>query len=322
MSLNDFPALPKDWFATYVKLTARSVLAYEGISVSPEMLVTQLAEHDSFYAGLVRLPALVTFNSLFNGQCRNIQTYCQERLIEYILSGVDQKMNSESQVALKDKIEETRLSLIALGERLSDLEARHYELMSSVFSFQEEQVAKWHEAVQKFGTKLWDAITRCQPEISFNFKERLIELMKTQAPGVILPEAIVRLLNIKNQPSATQVATIQTYIEAEILKTTPLSNPPECLKTTITESTEVENELQVLQKALESERKAKFLSEIQSFQRQYSGENSIRSEWDKMRETIDDELYQVKPEAEAFPAEQDTKEMLINQQPLRAPIGA
>lgn len=211
------PPLPKEWLATYAELTAESVLAYSDVVIAPEDIGPQLAAHDSFYAGLVKLPALITFNSLFNGQCRDVQTYCQERLIEYILSGVDQTMVSESSVLLKNQIEDSRLKLISMGELLSDLEARHYQLMLKAYSLQEQQVAKWDEATKEHAERLWETIELCQPDVSPDLKERLLELVRTQAAGITIPQEVLTLLNMATQPSATEKAVLQVFIEAGVL---------------------------------------------------------------------------------------------------------
>lgn len=198
---------------TYARLTAESILAYANVHLNEEQLSAQLAEHHSFYAGLVRVPSLIAFNSIINSQCRDIQTYSQERLIEYILSGADQKMTSEEDTALKDNIEAKRIALIKLGEMLTGIEKNHYQLMLDTYVLQEKQAAQWSEEAEQHVDRLWQEVIHCKPDVSEDWRERLLVLVKTQAAGVHIPDDILKAFKIEGEPSSTEKALLQLLIE-------------------------------------------------------------------------------------------------------------
>lgn len=293
------------WVATYATLTAEAILAYANVHLSRDQLEIQLTAHDTFYAGLVRLPALITFNSLINSQCRDIQTYSQERLIEYILSGMDQKMTSPTEMALKETIEETRLKLISLGEALTTVEKAHYELMLNMYSLQEKQAFEWTKTAETQVNSLWTAVERCQPTILPYWKIRFADLVKTQAAGVIIPEKFLQKLKIK-EPVPLLKALLQLFIEesgdssggksgSELPKRKPCAQ--------LFEAVIVANDvMQTLQKELENARESILLNI-------YETENAMKEMRTKlidMREEIINVLSLVSTDELAFQPSADT----------------
>lgn len=211
----DIGQLPR--IGTYEILTAESILAYVNVNLSQQDLKAQLEMPESFYAGLVKMPALNTANSLINGQCRELQTYAQERLIEYILSGKEQEMTSEADVALKDKIEAERLELIKLGEDLTELERKHYQLMLDTYILQEKMAQEWFAQAEIQVDFLWKALEEAKIDIPVEKKERLLYLVKTQAASITIPDAVLKKLNMVEQPSPIEKAALQLLIEAGAL---------------------------------------------------------------------------------------------------------
>lgn len=201
---------------TYRRLTAESILAYVDLHFSPDALDTQLAAQGSFYAKLVQIPARITMNSMLDEQCRNTQAYAQERLIEYILSGQEDKMVEGSDLSLKNELEAKRQQLIALGNQMTILERDHYQLMIDTYMFLEEQVKHWSENIETEVDKIWTLIQQCKPDISSDYKVRLSQLVKTQAAGVIIPDTVLKSLNIKQDTAltATERAVLQLLLEA------------------------------------------------------------------------------------------------------------
>jgi hypothetical protein len=238
-------ATKKQFFlGTYGGLTAESILAYANVHLSRDDLKMQLAATDSFYAELIHVPTLVVINSLLNGQCRDIQSYSQERMIEYILSGVEYKMTTEADIALKEKIEKERLALIQLGTDLNELETAHYDFMLAVYVQQEKQAARWLDEIEKLAENLWEDIEQCNPKMPPEAKETLLHYLITQAATIVLSDKEVRSSKIKTDPLAAQKAVIHLFSE----------NKASICPNVIETSQKVEEEMRKLQKEFAQER--------------------------------------------------------------------
>lgn len=286
------------WLDTYSGLAAEAVFGYANVHLSREALATQLAAKDSFYASLMQIPVRVIQNGLLNTQCRDFQSYSQERLIEYILSGVENKMTSDPDVALKNKIEETRMLLIQLGSDLTELETGHYQFMLAVYVQQEKQALQWSDEIAQHMERLWKEIEQCQSDISPEWKERLLEYMKTQAAAVVIPDKELKALKMKTMPSAMEKAVIQLFIDVGA-RVCP--NVLEAAKG-------VEEEIRELQQALIQEREL-LVETVESLKVAFLAKNQ---ELSGMREIINNLLLQVDQNINAFKPSEDTLNNNLN----------
>jgi vacuolar-type H+-ATPase subunit I/STV1 len=291
------------FLGTYGGLTAESILAYSDIHLSREELEMQLRESHSFYAQLVKVPTQVVINSLLNTQCRDLQSYSQERLIEYILSGVEYKMTSEEDIKLKEKIEEKRLELISLGADLTQLESAHYEFMLSVYVLQERQAFEWNEALEQHAKKLESEIEQCKPDMPPEYKTRLLHYLKTQAATISLSEKDLKSLKIKFDPSAVEKAVIQLFIEANS------KICPNVLET----ARNIESEVRNLQDELGQARDV-LVSTVEKVKLALLEKNHQFSE---MRETINTLLLDVDQNVNAFRPSEDTINNNLNMNNLK-----
>ncbi len=290
--------IEQPWLDTYATLTAESILAYANVHLSRQDLARQLAARDSFYASLVRIPARVALNSLLNTQCRDMQTYSQERLIEYILSGAESKMTTEADNALKDKIEAERLNLIQMGADLTELEKSHYQFMLDVYVLQEKQVSQWNTEVEQHSERLWKDIEQCKSDISPEWKVRLLEYMQTQAAKVTLSLQDLKNLKIKEEPVSIEKAAIQLFtdIGGNIC--------PNVLET----SKNIEAEMAELQQGLIQEREP-FQVQVDQIKHSLLEKNQ---QLGNLRQVINDLLLQVDQNANAFKPSEDTLNNNLN----------
>lgn len=303
--------LPKEWLTTYVSLTAEAILAHADVKLPPDLLGHQLALRDSFYAGLVKLPARITFNCLIEGQCRDIQKYSQERLIEYIVSGVEQKMKSAPELELKDKLEKSRLKLIDLGAELNQLQKTHEELLSETHELQKKQASLWEEEIDVQINKIWDTLQKCKPNISIDTMPRLEMLMKTQAAGVVISEKLSKKLKLQSEHPFLK-AILQLF--AENLGTNDNESEMERLfkqvpcETVIEVANRLNEEMYEQQKTLETERNPLF-AQVEE------GENAlirVRQNLIDLRNHITELLLQASENENAFQASPDV--IIVNQE--------
>lgn len=277
---------------TYSNLTAEAIFAYANVHLTREALTMQLAAKDSFYTSLVRIPVRVVLNGILSTQCRTLQSYAQERLIEYILSGVESKMLSDPEVELKNKIEESRTLLIQLGSDLTDLEAGHYQLMLTVFVMQEKQAQQWSDEITHHRERLWKEIEQCKPDISPEWKEPLLEYLKTQAAAVIIPDKELKALKIKTDPSAAEKAVIQLFIDIGA----------RVCPNVLDEAKNIEAEIRELQEALIAERDPAVVGVDQLMQVFFEKNKQFA----EMRNIINDLLLKVDENVNAFKPSEDT----------------
>jgi hypothetical protein len=283
---------------TYSALTAESVFSYANVHFSRDDLVMQLAARDSFYTSLIQVPVHVVLNSLLNTQCRDLQTYSQERLIEYILSGAENKMVSEADIELKNKIEAERLRLIQLGSDLTALETAHYQFMLAVYVLQEKQASQWSEEAIKQMEILWDEIEQCKPDISAESKGRLLHFLKTQAATIVLSDKELKSLKIKETPSSVEKAAIKLFsdISAQVC--------PNVLET----AKEVEADMRQFQQQLAQQREllVTTVGQVKDAYLEKIGEFA------DIRERVNALLLEVDENVDAFKPSEDTLNNNLN----------
>ncbi len=287
---------------TYGALTAESILAYANVHLSKDDLEMQLNAHDSFYSELVKIPTEVVRNSLLNTQCRDLQSYSQERLIEYILSGVENKMTSEADIKLKEKIEAERLSLIQLGSELTELETAHYQFMLSVYVLQEHQSAQWSEAMEQHAETLWKEIEQCKADMPLEYQQHLLHYLNTQSAALTFTEKELKSQKVKYEPCAVEKAVLKLFID---VGTRICPNVVDTAKN-------IEINVQQLQDELREQRGV-LVSTVQTVKAALLEKNTQFSE---KREIINTLLLEVDENVNAFKASDDTINNNLNMNTL------
>lgn len=286
------------FLGTYGGLTAESILAYANVHLTRVELEMQLAAVETFYCELVKIPTLVVINSLLNTQCRDLQSYSQERLIEYILSGVEYKMTSEADEKLKEKIEAERVALIELGSDLTLLETSHYDFMLGVYIIQEKQASRWHEAMEQHSVTLWQEIQECKSDIPEEYRQRLLHYLNTQAASIALSDKDLKSVKMKEKPTAVEKAVIQLFVDV---------NGKIC-PAVLEVASKIEITVKQLQDELRKEREV-LVSTVEKVKAAYLEKNQ---EFAEKREVINALLLEVDENANAFKPSEDTLNNNLN----------
>jgi|GEM_PF-5627598 len=290
------------WLATYTELTAESILGKLGVGLEVSSLIAQFqAKKDFFYISLVQLPALSAFNGLLNTQCRDIQTYSQQRLIDYIILSEDAKKPLEEGEELRKQIESRRLELIGLGKRVTELERQHEDIMQQTYHFLSEHTLQWNILAEEITELLWELVKNCRPAAPQRFKNRLENLIKTQAADIEIPKETLKTFKLKPPVSWMIKAFIQVLIEIDTEVGT-INQEKEKERTAAKEAEEAYRKMDELQKHLAAERTPYF----EQLNQEGQDWAELRKNLLNIRSSINELLEQVRKDA--FEPTEDVQE--------------
>lgn len=294
-------------FNTYTGLTAKSVLDAVGVELTQEEVDVQVEARYSFYAKLVKLPAIIIFGRLVYTQCEEIQSYAQQRLIRYLSSGEEQKLTSETGVVLKDTIEERRVTLLKEARMLLELNQKNDRLYQALCEFEKEQAVIWRREVAAQVDTLWKLMDKCPLGLSSDWQARYSMLVRTQAAGVSIPEKVIKTLKLQETLSSTEKALLQLLIEADVIKPDDSSHKSaRCIGVNLEEARKVDAALLHVQETLEAKRQAEWGKQLPEHEKLFEVSRNKLLAW---RDEVGGLLEQVRKNA--FQASPDS--LIVNE---------
>jgi len=123
---------------SYQIIMAENIFNHLGMSLELHVIQEALTNPQSKYFSLLKLPMLLSLNSLLLGQVDSYKLYCQKRLSDYVIL-TNPPNDVQSQADFQDKIPEDivlrKQSLMDLQQKIRDMSQQHYDVLASMFAY-------------------------------------------------------------------------------------------------------------------------------------------------------------------------------------------
>lgn len=118
------------WFSTYGSLTAQRILEGFHIKLDHDELLAAINNNRSIYYQLLRVPLKNVFNGIVMQQVHDYQVYVQKLLVDYLLSGQNDKGEDSPGSGARENLKEHSSTIMQLGDELNKTELEHQQLIA------------------------------------------------------------------------------------------------------------------------------------------------------------------------------------------------
>jgi hypothetical protein len=206
--------------SSYGLVTADRLLARLGISLSPTQIAEQIQVPETYFHGLMFIPAKrLTIRGEIE-RCRDIQAYGQQKLIHYLFSGEASKEESEPGQTVREDIESKRQYLVDMGERFTEWEKGCADRTTKIFDELKERTLAWRRTVDMVIDDLKLCLSNNGVEGDEDFYSTLHEHVLECSARLTLSEEQCHLYKVPAEYNGIIEKTVICVVEEKLISNT------------------------------------------------------------------------------------------------------
>lgn len=203
---------------TYAVQTAETLLRGYGVTFSKKDMTTQLMDNSSFYKKLLQVPAITIYNDYLLRQCREMQFYCAEQVVNMLFanSGL-QAANPEGKAPLSEQKQQAVMNIQDINNEfdhdLNDVAEQQQHIMEQTKAISKQAIMDWDKHIAASTDKIVVKLTELGFQLSTEFPNKLKQRLKKRGAGMDIPAEQLTEYHVKAKLSGIEKAIIGTLIE-------------------------------------------------------------------------------------------------------------